>query len=181
MILAYVFWHWSDAPRGSYEDRLRAFHRALAADPPRGFLRSEAFGIDDAPWLPQPSAYEDWYWTTGFADLEHLRDAAVSGSRKEPHDEVARAARAGTAGVYELVAGEPSAAATRFAVWLSKPAGTSYERLLEEARPWLEADGAVLWQRQMVLGPAPEFCLRSVERIAVGDRWAPIEIPLRPL
>ena len=107
-MLAYVFWHWS-APGTSqpqYEEYLRKFHGALAAHPPDGFTRSAAFRIAGARWLQQPSAYEDWYLVNDFASLGILNDAAVSGQRKLPHDDAARLAAGGTAGVYKLVLGE---------------------------------------------------------------------------
>ncbi|MBV9610385.1 MAG: hypothetical protein JO187_12570, partial [Acidobacteria bacterium] len=107
-MLAYVFWHWHrpQVSEQDYEEHLRRFHRALAAEPPRGFISSAAFRVDGARWIPQPRTYEDWYLVDDFAALGTLNEAAVSASRKLPHDEVARLAADGTAGVYRLVGGE---------------------------------------------------------------------------
>ena len=70
--------------------------------------------------------------------------------------------RTARVGVYRLVAGEPKPGATS-AAWLSKPAGRTYPEFLAE----LGALGSAAWQRQMVLGPTPEFCVH--DPIAAGD------------
>jgi hypothetical protein len=47
---------------------------------------------------------------------------------------------------------------------MDKPAGQSYDAFTESV-------GAVgIWQRQMVLGPAPEFCLADGPGDSGGDR-----------
>lgn len=156
-MLAYVFWH-RPAPEtasGPYERALAGFHLALAAAPPPGFRRSWAFRLAEVPWL-SGLGYEDWYLVDDFAALGELNEAAVSASRQAPHDAVAGLAADGTAGVYRLVAGEPNPGATR-ATWLSKPAGETYPAFLAE----IGAPGASAWQRQMTLGPAPEFCVHD--------------------
>ena len=86
-----------------------------------------------------------------------LNEAAVSGTRRDPHDRAAAMARGGTAGVYALKAGEPGEVATAF--WFDKPRGATYEAFSARLAP-LTREGGALWQRQMVLGAAPEFCLR---------------------
>jgi len=177
-MLAYVFWHWS-APgttQSDYESRLRAFHCTLAANPPEGFISSAAFRIQGAPWLPQPNAYEDWYLVEDFASLGTLNDAAVSGARRLPHDDAARVAGGGTAGVYRLVGGRVDFNSFRCEMWLTKPPKTSYEQFFQDALPWTQQGGAALWQRQMTLGPATEFCLQSAEPIAVPERFAPTAV-----
>ena len=178
-MLAYVFWHWS-APGTSqpqYEEYLRKFHGALAEYPPEGFTRSAAFRITGVRWLQQPSAYEDWYLVNNFASLGILNDAAVSGQRKFPHDDAARLAAGGTAGLYKLVDGKADFPAFRFAVWMTKPRDTSYDQFFQEARVWTQGRAA-LWQRQMTLGPTSEFCLQSAEQIAIPERFSPVEVPL---
>ena len=182
-MLAYVFWHWSAAKisQAVYEDRLQAFHRTLAMAAPEGFIRSAAFRIQGARWLQQPNAYEDWYLVKDFAALGTLNAAAVSGARKFPHDEAARLASGGIAGLYRLVAGLADFRSFRFAVWLAKPSKTSYEQFLEQAQSWIQADQAALWQRQMTLGPTTEFCLQSTTRIEVEKRYTPVEVPLVPV
>lgn len=148
-MLAYVFWHRAAGADG-YAERLVAFHEALAAHPPAGFVISRAFRLDHAPWLPGDGPpYEDWYLVADWAALGQLNLGAVSGARSAPHDAVAALAREGQGGVYApLHGGEPVAGEVS---WLAKPPGMSYADLhaaLAE-RP--------AWQRQMVLGPAPEY------------------------
>lgn len=158
-MLAYVFWH---RPGGAletaaYEARLAAFHATLAEHPPEGFLGSAALLVGDAPWLPGDGpAYEDWYGVEDWTALGRLNAAAVRGARAEPHDAVASQAGAGAGAVYGLVDGPPELAATR-ASWLPKPAG--YDRAAFEAA--LAGPGRSVWMRQMVLGPSPEYVVRS--------------------
>src|SRR5687767_15044541 len=61
-VLAYVFWHRPGGDAGPYEERLAAFHAALATHPPDGFRGSAALRVQEAPWLPGDGpVYEDWY------------------------------------------------------------------------------------------------------------------------
>jgi hypothetical protein len=165
-VLAYVFWHrpGGDADPAAYEARLTAFHAALAAHPPAGFAGSAALRVADAPWLPGDGpAYEDWYAVGGWEALGTLTDAAVRGARAQPHDAVASEARAGAGAVYGLVDGPPELAAARTS-WLAKPAGAD-RRAFHAA---LTGPGRSVWMRQMVLGPAPEYAVRSK---------APVDLP----
>jgi hypothetical protein len=185
--LAYVFWHWpaGDADRAAYEDRLREFHAALGLD------RSRTFRLDRAPWDdPRPEPYEDWYPVAGWEQLGALNERAVSGARRAPHDAAAAAAGDGAGGVYRLIgaaadgastggappsAGAPAAAdaaaagapgepVTR-AHWLAKPAGLAYDDFLPALLT--AARGGAVWQRQMVLGPAPEFAVLGLQALAL--------------
>lgn len=158
-MLAYVFWHrpGEDADPAAYEARLAAFHAALAAHPPEGFSASAALRVGEAPWLPGSGpAYEDWYAVEGWEALGRLNEAAVRGARAEPHDAVAARAAAGAGAVYGLVSGPPVLAARR-ASWLAKPAGLDREAFHAS----LDGPGRSVWMRQMVLGPAPEYAVRS--------------------
>ncbi len=153
-MLAYVFWHWPapevDAAR--YAETLVAFHRVLASVPSPGLRGSRVYEVQGAPWVPVPRAFEDWYLLDDFTALGALNEAAVSGARREPHDSAARLAAGGHGGVYRMLAPalrRPSPTTT----WCSKPAGVPYAEFLSKL-PLAET-----WQRQMVLGPAPEFCL----------------------
>ena len=152
-MLAYVFWHWPTpgVDVGRYVEALLEFHRALAAAPSPGLRGSRVLTVERAPWTPVEHAFEDWYLVDDFAALGALNEAAVSGKRREPHDGAARLAAGGVAGVYgRLSAGSrPSNQET----WLSKPPGMSYADLAARL------PAAETWQRQMVLGPTPEFCL----------------------
>jgi hypothetical protein len=158
-VLAYVFWHrpGGDADRAAYEARLTAFHAALAAHPPAGFRGSAALRVQDAPWLPGDGpAYEDWYAVEDWTALGGLNAAAVRGPRAEPHDAVAARAAAGAGAVYGLVDGPPVLDATR-ASWLAKPDGADRDAFHAK----LAGPGRSVWMRQMVLGPAPEYVVRS--------------------
>jgi hypothetical protein len=157
-VLAYVFWHWPDPATdpGRYLDALLEFHRSLAASPSPGFRGSRVLEVAGAPWTPAPRALEDWYLLDDFAALGALNEAAVSGPRRGPHDGAARLARGGAGGVYRRLA-EGAAAAPGRATWFGKPAGVGYPEFLAEVK------GGELWQRQLVLGPAPEFCLLDAE------------------
>jgi hypothetical protein len=138
MTLAYVFWHRpaEDVARSDYEERLRAFHATLES--PSGSFRLHAL-----PWKAV-DGYEDWYLVEDWAALGELNEAALAPARRAQHDAAAAASVAGWGGVYRLLHGasEPPAAAR----W-----SAAHE------------DAGTAWQRQMVLGPAPEFCLAGGE------------------
>jgi hypothetical protein len=167
-VLAYVFWH-RPAPgvdAAGYETALAAFHAALGDHPPEGFAGSAAYRVPGAPWLPgEVGDYEDWYLVRDWAALGRLNDAAVEGPRAAPHDLVAHRAGAGAGGVYRLLAGEPAPLeAAPHAAWLAKPSGTAYAELGEALAG---AGAAAVWQRQLVLGPAPEYVLLSPARLGL--------------
>jgi len=170
-MLAYAFWHHPAAgvAAASYEEALRAFHRTLTG--------SAAFAFRDVPWFPAQSGYLDWYTVKDFAGLGELNDAAVTGARKEPHDQVARMAGAGFGGLYRLVAGQTDLPRTTSGTWLSKPAGMKYTDFLEQASRLVNRSS--LWQRQMTLGPGPEFCLLGSGGIEAPEAFSPVSIELR--
>ena len=165
-MLAYVFSH-RPAPgveAARYEAVLREFHARLAAAPPRGFVSSLTYRIGDG--------YSDWYLLVDSAAMDALNQAAVSGSRTEPHDMAARMAVDGVGKLLSLAAGEYDAEAgceIRFA----KPPGMAYAELYASLELATAARGAGLWRRMMVLGPPPEFCLTAP---------APVDLPaaMRP-
>lgn len=165
-MLAYVFWHapaaGGDVP--AYEEALVAFHGALGDDPPSGFSGSAALQVTGAPWLPGGRGYEDWYLIGDFADLGTLNEAAVSGRRQEPHDAVALRSGHGAGGVYASWTGPPDVP-TGGVRWFAKAPGTSYDDLRA-------ALTGTTWQRQLVLGPAPEFCVAGGPVHAVGTTVA---------
>ena len=177
---AYVFWHWkrNDIPSSDYESRLSQFHQALGSAPSVGFAGSWAAALENAPWANRGGvAYEDWYWIDDSAALDPLNDAAVSASRKAPHDQAAIAAEDGAAGLYRLRAGKPLIA-PRFALWFAKPNGWSYKQLDDAITPHIVGDAA-LWARQMALGPAREFCLHANEPVKLLAGIDAQSIPLR--
>ena len=167
-MLAYVFWHWPQAgiDQATYVDHLREFHQTLASNKPRGFQHSVVFRIRGANWLnTQGDAYEEWYLLDDSAAMDRLNDAAVSGACEEPHNRVAREAADGIGGLYRLRTGQENLAAARFVVWLSKPAGVSYNEFYAALQPLTSQPGVALWGRQMTLGPTTEFCLHSSTEI----------------
>jgi hypothetical protein len=147
-MLAYLFWHrpGGTEDRERYEQRLIEFHESL-----RGAVaESAAFRLERLPFAAG-GGYEDWYLIDDWPDLGELNRAAVSGKRRAPHDAAARLAAEGWGGVYRLVRG--TSAVPDGVRWTSKRPGESYESFLDRERT------DVVWQRQLVLGPAPEFCL----------------------
>lgn len=180
-MLAYVFWHWPqpEVQVPEYEVRLREFHESLRAHPPDGFLRSASFRVSRAPWTPVSHAYEDWYLIEDFTALGALNEASVAGARKQPHDSAAVLAAGGAGGVYRMLFGKTNPFEGSQAQWFSKPAGMTYADLRSEV-VHLEKSVNSLWQRQMVLGQAPEFCLRGKESGALNPGFSPIILPLAP-
>ena len=146
MTLAYVFWHWPGASDG-YDDRMQAFHTAL------GRAGTVTFALERAPFGSDAPPYEDWYPVEDWTAIGVLNDFAISGARKAPHDAVAAMSRAGAGGVYRLLQDGPPLAEVRFAAWLHAP-----------PPPGLE--GAAVWQRQLVLGPAPEYAVLAGSPVA---------------
>lgn len=163
-MLAYVFWHRprADVLRADYDAALARFHHTLD-------VRSAAFWLPNAPWAGERPLYEDWYLLENAAGLEPLNAAAVSGARKEPHDAAARHAEWGAAGLYTLRLGEEQLGKARHAIWFSKPRDVTYGSLIDRLGPLCEITPATLWQRFMVLGPTPEFCLQSARAVDLMD------------
>lgn len=172
-MLAYIFWH--SARQGvvspAYRNKLIAFHGALNTHRPAGFLGSASFAVSDCPWLPPGELFEDWYFIEDFAALGILNQSAVTGPLQEPHHEVAWLAGFGSGGLYRLIDLSPQddvpgrVAAARWRCWLSKPQGRSYQDFHEQLRNLAEPGRAAIWQRQLVLGPALEYCIHTSERL----------------
>ena len=181
-MLAYVFWHWPHEriAVGDYEARLADFHRALAENPPPGFGGSWSYGIAGAGWAAGgAAAYEDWYAVDDWGDLGALNEVAVTAARRPPHDAVAQQADNGTAGIYRLRHGSPKPEA-RLAYWFDKPQGMSYAALDEVLQPHL-SNTVVLWQRQMTLGPAREFCLHAPAPLDLPAPIVGLAVKVRPV
>ena len=181
--LAYVFCHWRrpSVSAAAYEARQRAFHEALAAKPPRGFLRSCSSTFAGAPWANDGAEiYEDRYFISSSAALDELDDAVANGARRRAHDGAAGLADGGVGGLYRVrlgvVGGAPQAAA-----WFSKPPGMSYDELFAEVAPYVEHERSWLWMRRLVLGPAREFCLESVEMRDLPAWLGALSFELRPV
>ena len=165
-MLAYVFWHWPypHIEEAIYQRHIIDFQEALRTHRPRGFQYSMILQVERVPWSGRDGkVYEEWYVVENSAALDVLNEAAVSGLCKEPHQRVAQDAAGGTGGLYRLYVGEAGLATARVALWFAKPAGMSYETLYGtlQAEIGQAAGSGSVWQRQMVLGPAPEFCWHS--------------------
>jgi hypothetical protein len=178
--LAYVFWHWKrpEVETADYEDRQRGFHAALGVSPLPGYLESFSHAIAGAPWTASNEAYEDWYLVQDFSALGLLNEAAVSGGRAEPHDAAAAVAADGAAGVYGLRRGT-ALRQPQYAHWFSKPEGMSYGELFAQLAPVVDGVAGALWMRQMVLGPAREFCLHATRPVSLPGNVNALVIPLQ--
>ena len=158
-MLAWVFWHTPQetVTRDDYVEAMTAFHCALYAEAPRGFLRVRVLEYESAPWLRSArEVYENWYLIEDSAALDHLDRAAISEAVATEHRRVAALASTAAAGLYRLRAGTPAAHPAR-CTWIDKGRGEPYDSFIDG----LSANGAV-WARQMVLGPTPEFCVEGV-------------------
>jgi len=181
LLLAYVFWHWKQAEvtTTDYENRQRAFHAALAAAPSSGFLGSFSVSLAHAPWAAGGGdAYEDWYLVYDFGALGLLNEAAVSASRAAPHDAAAAVAAGGTGGLYGLQHGA-ALRQPQYAHWFGKPEGMPYSALFAQLAPVVEQVQGALWMRQMVLGPAREFCLHTAVPVSLPAIFSALVIQLR--
>jgi hypothetical protein len=176
-VLAYLFWHrpLERTETDAYEQAQLAFHRSLHRAPPVGLYGSALFRLARPPFGDPAGSggedrpgYEDWYLVEDFTALGVLNGAAVGRGHRTAHDEAARRFGAGAGGLYGLIEGEHSGAlqsageATR-AVWVARPPGSGQRGLGELLGDGLQPDSASLWRRQLVLGPAPEFCLLARE------------------
>jgi hypothetical protein len=183
-MLAYVFWHWpqSHIDPDSYINHLIDFHNVLAANRPNGFHESIVFRVRGASWLNTTGeAYEEWYLLDDSAAMDRLNDAAVSGVCEEPHNRVAREAADGIGGLYRLRAGEGQLREARFALWLSKPAGVSYNDFYTALQPLTAQPGVTLWGRQMTLGPTTEFCIYSATSIELPPGYSGLQPQITPI
>ncbi len=165
-MLAYVFWHRpaQGVEPGAYEQVLTRFHRSLAHSPPAGLLGSAALRAPELPWLAGDGpGYEDWYLVEGWSALGVLENAAVSRGHETAHREAARRAGAGTAAVYRRIEGDARPAQALLAVWITRPPGQVDPTMADLLDDGVAPAAGSLWQRSLVLGPAPEFCLLHTE------------------
>lgn len=179
-MLAYVFWHWKRAEISAqeYSRRQRAFHTTLASSPSAGFLESFSVRISQASWAADGGdAYEDWYLLQDFGALGLLNEAAVSASLTSPHNAAAAGAAGGTGGVYGLRLGAV-VRHPKYAQWFGKPDGMSYADLFFQLAPVVDQIQGAIWMRQMVLGPAPEFCLHTATPVSLPAVYSAFVIPL---
>lgn len=177
-MLAYVFWHWTEVDLDSYVESLKKFHQSLRDKKPKGLREVESFQVQQVPWIGAASGFEDWYLLTGSGDLDVLNEAAISQIHQSAHDQIARLALGGTAGLYRLRKGISNLRSARYATWFHKPPGVSYEELFALTRPLIENGVATLWGRQMTLGPTPEFCIHSAEELLLSSPLTGLRVNL---
>jgi hypothetical protein len=126
-----------------YEYRQRGFHAALCASPPLGFIDSFSVGVSNAPWVASSEAYEDWYLVQDFGALGLLNEAAVCGTRAQPHDVAASVAAGGAGGLYGLRCGT-ALRRPRYAHWFCKQ-GVPYRELFAQLAPVVDrVEGALV-------------------------------------
>jgi len=100
-------------------------------------------------------------------------------ANKVTHDEVAREASQGYGGVYRLLRAPSRLREARFSTWVRKPDNMTYRSIFEELYRLPGGAFYDLWQRQMVLGQAPEFCLHAEKALDLPRRLRPVEVRLR--
>lgn len=146
-MLAYVFWHRArdDADPAVYEQAQRSFHASLET-------QSASFRLAELPFTGK-DGYEDWYLVEDWEALGKLNRAAVDSVRTPAHDHAASNAADGWGAIYAL-AREPVAIPDQVE-WLDKPRAMSYDNFTATLPE------TTIWQRQMVLGPGPEFCVAA--------------------
>lgn len=133
--LGYVFWHRprSGMPLREYERKLVAFQESLKSHGPDGLIDAISFRLDSRPWSKRRSrGYEDWYLVKDFGSLGAINEAAVATPNKLPHDDIAKDAAGGAGGVYEMLRGDLPLRNARFAIWVRKPARTTYQAFLDD-------------------------------------------------
>jgi len=174
-MLAYVFWHrpLDDAAVEAYERAQIAFHRSLAHAPPIGFLGSACYRVAELPWLGGLAGYEDWYFVEDYTALGVLNEAAVGHGHRTVHDDLAHRFGVGAGGLYGLIEGHPPINPGAFdeesvAVWVGRSPGIERRALGDLLGDGMDSEHASLWRRQLVFGPAPEFCLLAGERAKLG-------------
>jgi len=140
-------------------------------------VSSAAYRVAAIPWLPGSDAaettavpgFEDWYLVENSGALDLLNEAAIDARHRSLHDAAALLAGDGAGGLYSLVRppagreGERTPGDESDAVWLSKTRGVPYSEFLP-ALIGSALPGARIWQRRLVLGPAPEFCIEHPGR-----------------
>jgi len=173
-VLAYVFSHRpaDGADIAAYEASLRGFHELLAKAKPEGFISSSTFRVS--------GRYDDWYLLEGSAAMDVINHIAMKDEQGRAHDEVARMAADGYGKLYKLASGDPPAG-NGYEVRFSKPHGIKYPDFYARLDPWTREPTVSLWRRQMVLGPAPEFCLISDKDFELPADMTPEALKREPI
>ncbi|HTA12778.1 MAG TPA: hypothetical protein VK765_05085 [Solirubrobacteraceae bacterium] len=163
-MLAFLAWHRPEpgVERDVYERALERFHRSLAHRPPSGFRGSASARIEQVPWL-DGAVYEDWYLVEDWAALGVLEEAAVAHGHATAHDAAAALTGMETAAVYRLIEGSADPGRALAATWVSAARGHERSALAQLLGDGIDPECDGLWQRCLVLGPAPEYCLLADE------------------
>jgi hypothetical protein len=163
-VLAYVFWHLpaEGIEDEAYERAAVRFHRSLARTPPAGLRGSAFYRVARLPWFEGRAGYEDWYLLEDFAAVGVLNEAAVAHGHRTAHDELARRFGTGAGGMYGLLEGHADLRHTQV-VWVSRPPGSERGALGKLLGDGMDPERSSLWRRQLVLGPAPEYCVLAPE------------------
>lgn len=156
-MLAYVFWHRpkADVNAVEYEAAQLAFHESLE-------IASACFRLDRLPFSSD-EGYEDWYLVGDWNGLGRLNEVAVDAVHRGVHDRAAAPVADGWGAVYSLERGPVEIPVGT--EWRDKPRGEPTTEFLDRLAT------ATVWRRQLVLGPAPEFCLAvppSAGRESIG-------------
>jgi hypothetical protein len=172
-MLAYLFWHRPipGVDPSAYEAALRGFHESIREAPAEVILSSACYRLDRVPWLTAAEGnhadepgFEDWYLVPDSAALDRLNEAAISARHRSFHDTAAALAGDGAGGLYapvDISGGRDlrlAPARDSECVWTSKPPRVPYSEFMPDLAALVPADARV-WQRRLVLGPAPEFCV----------------------
>jgi hypothetical protein len=172
-MLAYIFWHRpslqiEQSPQieqKAYEDAIERFQSDLAGHPPPGFIGAWSHRIDPVPWLGGQPGYEDWCLLEGSWAIDPLNGFAITGPRQPSHDHVAALSGDGAGGLYAHAGGEILEAPRTTVYWLSRPRGIQWQAAIAPVRA--KCPQAVIWRRQMVLGPATEFAVEVPGDMAI--------------
>jgi hypothetical protein len=159
-MLAYVLWRHPRAgssTRMVYEASLVAFHERLRSAGVSGFRSSSTSIVRKVPWVSEADCHEEWYVLDDWETLGALSRASVSGEPKAAYDLVTHSSSIHAATLYGLLHGAWNVDAP-VAVWFSRPENMALWVMEELLAPYLDLPESGLWQRQMALGPAPEFC-----------------------
>jgi hypothetical protein len=168
-MLAYLFWHrphHDDAPE-AYDRTIAAFHQALAEHPMPGFVASWSVRLEGPSWFePDRPVLLDAYLVDDWPAIGALNNAAVRGARQAPHDLAAALSGAGTGGIAALVSGSGRGAPGHL-VFAAKPSGASYADFVPELTRSIDGSAGSCWQRQLTLGPGPEFLVTGANAGAI--------------
>jgi len=100
-----------------------------------------------------------WCLLEGSWAMDPLNGFAISGSRQPSHDHVAAQMAEGAGGLYTYAGGAILHTPQSAVYWLTRPRGIHWQADIAPLRDrWRDA---VVWRRQMVLGPAAEFGSKS--------------------